>query len=574
MKQNTRHFHWQACLVVVLFATFVAPSAWAWGCGHDTTGRCVLKKLPPEWQARFKPEWQRNFFMVTHMPDEDERGLMTPEETDWFRKNCGLVKTMTIVGHGLPYYGLFERLVYVLRKGDDYSTFIYLAAISHVIADGPACGHEPIGHLLNCHWFPKGTPPTRGLDVLPKTGREFPNDFIFAEHDDDTKAVLARRLDAMVVPEVPADITYERIFALFDRWWVTSEEVDNQNSKRLFDAGAKWYLTGDVAAKCEAADALCTLGLWAVERTLWVFKAAQIIAARPDYTPLSTDEKQRIHAQEGTNFVEFAKRPMSNDSFARPYFAEPGRPSRVRVMYSPIDQGPGSVFASYSRPFGCQVVGSLKRRRPGLNASLMDAREFARDGLDPKVTPVIVLFRCFGNYRGFDAKGFERRLRDYAQAGGKVIWISGKPPEYLIGKAALQALRDVDLRDFGWGKPRFPVPLDELKRSSVAWVGPGEKRAWKYVRTFYGAGWYCVGSPQWFDLSALPKDAVPLIELRTPGKTFLTGIACGSCAYLPLNAIFAYCLTDEGPQLDPFVLQLDSAGEAVIQATLDTVLKK
>ena len=49
-------------------------------------------------------------------------------------------------------------------------------------------------------------------------------------------------------------------------------------------------------------------------------------------------------------------------------------------------------------------------------------------------------------------------------------------------------------------------------------------------------------------------------------------VACGGCAYLPLNALYPYCLTDEGPALDPFFLRLDSAGEAVLLSTLDVLL--
>jgi hypothetical protein len=238
-------------------------------------------------------------------------------------------------------------------------------------------------------------------------------------------------------------------------------------------------------------------------------------------------------------------------------------------MYSPIDHMVGSVFDVVARPVGCQIIGSLKARRPELNASLMDAREFAKMGLDPKVTPIIVIFRRVTDYRRFDAKGFEEKLRVYAKAGGKVIWINGKPPAYLIGAEALQALRDVDRKD-GYCKPCYPVPLDELMTSFVAWVGPGEKHAWKYVhKPVNVAGWHWVGAPQWFERSELPKDVVPLIELRAHRRTFLTGIASGSCAYIPLNAIFPFCITDDRPEFDPFVLRLDSAGEEILLAILD-----
>ena len=548
-----------------------APSAWAWGGGHDTVGRCILKKLPPEWQAKFRSEWTQAYAHATHLPDNGDPKLFKPEELAWLCANAGMnTKQLTHLLHdGAPVYGEIERLVHAIRTGDDYSAFIYLASLSHAIADGAACNHDPIIHVMTYTWSVEGAPQGNGLPVLPKTGRSLPVDFSFAESDADTKAVLARRLEALVVPDPPADITYERLFDLVNRWHVISMECNNQNSQRIIEAGAKWIAKGDVEAKREAADALCNLGLWAVERTLYVFKAAQIIAARPDETTVPMEKLNGILASRSTNEVEILRRPMANDSFARPYFAEPGRPSRVRVMYSPIDHMAGSVFSACSRAIGCQIVGSLKKLRPGLNASLMDAREFARDGLDPKVTPVIVVFRRFFGWRGFDAKGFERRLRAFAQAGGKVIWINGEPPDYLIGKDALKALRDVNRKD-GYCDPKFPVPLKDILTASVAWVGPGGKREWKYVHTPNNtAGWHWEGSPQWYDESALPKDAVKLTEFRAPGKALVSGILCGSCAHIPLNMVYPHCITDDRPQLDPFCLRLDSAGEAMMLSLLD-----
>lgn len=550
-------------------ALMLASAGWAWGGGHDTVARCVLRKLPDEWQAKLKPEWKRAYFGASHLPDNGNPKLLKPEDLAWLREHCGLKDSMAALHKGLPVYGEIERLVNALRAGDDYSVFIYLASLSHSIADGAACNHDPIIHMLTYTWSAEGSPQGRGLPVLPKTGREWPIDFSFVERDADTKAVLARRLEALVVPEPPADVTLERLFALVDRWEVLSMECNNQNSGRIIDAGAKWVGTGDVAAKREAADALCNLGLWPVERTLYLFKAALLLASRPDFAPMPRAAKEAVLAGKGTNEVELLRRPMANDSFARPYFAEPGRPSRVRVMYSPIDHMASSVFDPVARPVGCQIVGSLKKCRPELNASLMDAREFAKDGLDPAVTPAIVIFRRVTGYHGFNAQGFEKNLRAYAKAGGKVVWINGRPPEWLIGKETLKALRDADRKD-GYCDPKFPVELDGILESSVAWVGSGEKRAWKYVhKPVNRAGWQWVGSPQWFEPSELPKDAVAFTELRTPDRTYLTGVASGGCAYVPLNAVFPFCLTDERPELDPFYLRLDSAGEAVILGIIE-----
>ena len=537
--------------------------------GHDTVVRCILKKLPTEWQEKFQQEWMSNLLKAAHLPDHGDPMVLRTEDLAWLRENCGLADDMAVLHGGLPVYGEIERMVNAIRTRDEYSAFIYLASISHAIADGAACNHDPIIHLLTYTWSREGESQGKGLPVLPKTGREWPIDFSFVEFDDDTKDILARRLEALVIPEPPADITLERLFSLVDRWDVLSMECCNKSSGRIIEAGAKWVATGDATAKCKAADALCDLGLWSVAHSLYIFKAARILAARPEFAPMPRTAKESVFAKKGTNEVEILRRSMANDSFARPYFAEPGRPSRVRVMYSPIDHMAGSVFDVVARPVGCQIVGSLKKRRPELNASLMDAREFAKNGLDPKMTPVIVIFRQFCAYRGFDVKGFEKSLRAYAKAGGKVVWINGKPPAYLIGAGTLRSLRDVDRRD-GYCAPCYPVSLDELSESFVAWIGPGERHAWKYVhKPVNAAGWHWVGSPQWFEPSELPKDAVALTELRTPSRTFLTGVASGNCAFIPLNAVFPYCITDERPDIDPFVLRLDSAGEMIVILILD-----
>jgi len=551
-------------------AVLTASSVWAWGAGHDTVGRCLLRRLPDEWQAKFKSEWMPAYLKATHLPDHGDAKLMKPEDLAWLQANCGLKDDMMPLHHGAPLYGVFERLVHAIRTGDDRSTFVLLASLSHAIADGAACNHDAILHFFDYTWVPEGAPQGKGLPVLPKTGRAMPCEFSFVERYDDTKAILERRLAALEIPEPPADVTSEQVFSLLERWEILSMEVNNQNTGRIIASGAKWFATGDVAARADAADALCNLGLWSVARSLYVFKAARILAARPDFAPMPLDRKLAVAKLKSTNEVEILNRPIENDSFARPYFAEPGRPSRVRVMYSPVDYGARSVFMTGSRPFGCQIVGSLKTKRPELNASIMDARVFAKSGLDPAVTPVIVVFKGFTNYRGFDVQGFERNLRAYAHAGGKVIWINGAPPAYLIGKEVAAAVKDPNRGYCNYCNPQYPVPLDELMQSSLAWVGPGEKREWKYVnRPVHVHGWNWIGSPQYLDTAKLPASAVPLTELRAPGKTFVTGVANGSCAYLPLNAIFSYCLTDERPCLDPFLLQLDSAGEAMVFATID-----
>ena len=548
--------------ILCIFAAMFAGGALAWGPGHDVVARCVLEKLPAEWRARFKPEWMKPYLAASHLPDNGSLKLLRPEDLEWLRANCGLKDKAFPLHYPPGFLGEVTRLVHAIRTGDDYSVFIYLSSISHAIADPAACNHDPIIHILTYTWGGEG------LNLLPKTGRPLPVDFVFAEHDADTRAVLARRLAALKVPDVPQNITAEALFAQMLRWDCLAMEPCCAVSQRIIESGSAWMTTGDAAAKCAAADALCDLGLWAVERTLYVFAAARRLAAQGEieFTP---ERLARFKDEARTNDVDIIARPMENDSFARPYFAEKGRPIRFAALYDPTAHMASSVFCAGGRQLACQVVGSLKKIRPDLNAGLFDVRAFARDGLDPAVTPCVMVFQRVVPWRRFDVNAFSKRLKKYKESGGMVIWVEGRPPEYVLGKDVVKAMSDEGLRD-GYCKPAFPVPLDEILSCSLAWVGPGGERVWPYRRKPNGrAGWTWHGSPWRCDRAKLPSDVKPILEFRAPGgRTFTTGVIALGAVYLPYNALFPYCLTDEKPSFAPFSLSLDSAGEAILRAVL------
>lgn len=549
------------CAVAIVAVVLAPLSAFAWGTGHDTVARCVLEKLPPEWRARFKSEWMKPYLEASHLPDRGRASLLKSDDIEWLTANCGF-KGDTYALHYPPcMIGETARLVHAIRTGDDYSVFMYLATISHAFADPVACNHDPIIHLFTYIWC------ANALDVLPSTGRPMPVDFAFAERDSDTREVLACRLAELKVPVVPTDITTEALFAQMLSWEYLALDKCSATSHRIVENGAKWMATGDVQAKREAADALCDLGLWSVVRTLYVFAAARRLAAAGeiDVTPESIE---RWCKAAKTNEAAVASRPMENDSFAKPYFPEKGKSMRFAVFYDPTAHMDKSVFCAFAMPLACQVVGSLKKIRPDLNAGLFDARVFAREGLDPSVVQYVMVFKRVIPWRNFDVKGFNARLAEYKKAGGTVIWVEGCPPDFVIGAEVQRAMSDEGLRD-GYCKPAFPVPLDELMSCSLAWVGKGGEKSWPYRRKPTGkAGWTWHGSPWRFDPAKLPKEAKPIFELRTTDRTFVTGVAVPGAVYLPYNALFPYCLTDEKPSLSPFALSLDSAGEEILSRVL------
>jgi hypothetical protein len=204
---------------------------------------------------------------------------------------------------------------------------------------------------------------------------------------------------------------------------------------------------------------------------------------------------------------------------------------------------------------------------------LWDVRKFTQEGLDPSVTPYVMVFIHVKAWRGFDVKAFHDRLKDYKQRGGKVVWVDGMPPEYILSPAVTATMTDDGHHD-EYCKPAFPVPLDEIMSCSLALIESGNEKVWPYRRKPTGmAGWYWHGSPWHFDVTKLPQNVKPIVELRTLVGTFTTGVIAPGAAYIPYNSLFPYCLTAETPPFSPFHLTLDSAGETVLLAILKELRK-
>ena len=554
----------------MLFATAAVlafADAFAWGPGHDTTVRCILEKMPAEWRERFKPEWMKDYIRASHLPDRGTADMLLEEDVAWFKKTIGMkdVRDTYIFHENWNLPALLSRLVRAVRTGDDRSVFMYLAIMSHTIVDPAACNHDPIVHVFTYMWGKDA------LNVFPETDRKLPVDFVFAEHDADTKAVLSRRLAALEIRPLQVS-SREKFCEDMMRWDAEAVEVCSAASQRIIENGVEWMMGGDAGAKRRSADALCDIGLWGVERTLQLFETARSIAESGEFE-VTPELIAKCKEWSKADAALIASRPMENDTFARPYFPEAGRPVRFAVMYDPTAHMHKSVFAPGGRPLGCQVVGSLKKIRPGLNAGLFDARRFAREGLDPAATPYAMVFRNVWPYCGFDAKAFLAKLEEYKKVGGTVIWVDGRPPAFVLGAAATDAMSDGGMKD-GYCKPAYPAPLGEMLSCSLAWTGPGGEKEWRYRRAPSGhAGWYWHGSPWRFDAAKLPPEARAIIEFRAPGRTFTTGIAVPGAVYIPFNAIFPYCLTDETPSFEPFRLSLDSAGETVMRRIIDGACK-
>ena len=67
----------------------------------------------------------------------------------------------------------------------------------------------------------------------------------------------------------------------------------------------------------------------------------------------------------------------------------------------------------------------------------------------------------------------------------------------------------------------------------------------------------------------LPQGCRELVRFEAKdGRNFVIGYAKGRCAFIPAFSVFPYLFTDARPSARPLVLELDAAGEAVMESAL------
>ncbi len=177
-------------LLVVCVALCAGFSACAWGIGHETTVRAILKRLPAEVSLRMKPEWIPLWEEASHLPDNVRHDILTQPDRGILEK-AGW-KGMSLHEDSFR-FKMFDLLVEDIRRGDDYSAFMMIAALSHVIADSAACNHNPIVQCSECIWGKQGLNLMSGIDC----------DFSVVEKTPAMRAVFDRRIAAVPVPVLP-----------------------------------------------------------------------------------------------------------------------------------------------------------------------------------------------------------------------------------------------------------------------------------------------------------------------------------------------------------------------------------
>ena len=544
-------------------ALLAAGTAFGWGPGHDTVARCLLRRLPGELTSRLKPEWRAVYEEASHLPDAGSTNILVAAD------RAPLMAAGWTGGtelHRNPLrFELFDRLVDAIRRDDAYSQFMLLAAISHVNGDPAACNHNPVVQCASYIWG------VEGLCIYPYLGL----DFAAVETTDAMRAVLERRLAAVPSPVLPEKLTYRDCYDYLVRLQWEAAELCNGRGADVMALSAA-LKAGDASAEEKLAEALCDLGLYAVEKTLWCFAAARRLADGTAEPPADFDAKAFADRVEAEMVPAFVKRPFGADGHLKPYLPEPGVRHDVLVLADSIAHMDGGVLAPAARLFAPQAVCSLRHVRSDLKSALVDVRD-VRDGrLDPSVTKLLVVFgERISSFLGFDGKGMKRAIVAYARKGGKVLWVNGVPPDGLAD-GIRAAMTEPNPNGATYCNERYWVPLRELVGTTLAWTGDRPVSHVYRRRPTGMAGWYWEGSHIAFDPAGLPADAQCLMTFSSPELSCTVGVAwpkeSPTFVYLPSAAFFPYVLTREKPSLTHFELRFDSAGEAFLSRAVDLLV--
>lgn len=536
--------------IIIWSAQIVALMAWGWGSGHNTVGEAVMQKLPAEWQERPLGEYQKEVRHAAHFPDNGKWDLMPAVDREYFVAQ-GYKPGAYQFHHNKARVEAFNRLVEALRAAkvsgkDDveanWRVIFWTMALSHSIADMAACNHDPLVHMGQYAWG-KG-----GLGVMDTHGL----DFYWCTETEIGRKVLARRVAALKPPKLP-----KRLTPLEVQVTLCNYEWDAISFFRMSCDLLEGATAGE--EKYESlAERLCDLGLWGVERTLWLFAAAQKFAAKPEPMPFDWPTIEAKTNEYGRKVL--AAHTIKCDQMTRGLRANGGE--QILIIYDAAGRFGSGILSAFERYLSCAIAGSLKRA-----AALIDAREVGAHGVPKNTKVLIVPGAKLNNWFGFEGKTLREEIVKFHQRGGGVIWIDGTPDERITG-SDFKKLRRMNPTKPGYCKPVFPVAMDELMASRIKLVP--RKSEWKFERRPTGsAGWIWDSSPYYFMPDALPAGYKTFAELVTPSATYAFAIAAPRFVYLPVITLMPYVLTQERPTCQPhFLPQLDSAGRAIITSAV------
>ena len=534
--------------ILAAAAVFATTPAFAWGQGHDTVARETLNRLPGKWGERLRAgEGGKCFLSGVHAPD-DQKTLLTDRADSLDGK---LIARLTPPNGKTPvmyrFHSADARCELVLamsramRSGNEKALGFLLGCFNHSVGDMTAANHSPLIHLLIYHW--------RELGI---TGPNVNDDCVMLEKSPERKAVFSR-----VAASACAGISAERL-----------------EPQTVFDAAYEDELAGvlsffrydrDICAGGDAAvNAFAQEAAYAVWRTVEAFPAADAFSRLPEEPVFDKALTERRFREKATAVL--SARPMGDDAITSGVLPRAGHVPSVGVLYDPTGYWTSGIVGNVNRVLAVQIAATLGKRH---DAALLDIREALTNGVPSGVDVVVAPCARLRNHFGFSPQSLVAALKQFVDRGGRLVWVGGspRPPKELFPESVAFAENPVRER---WAFVRCPVPADEMPGGTL--VAPSG--SFRCAREPRGkAGWY------WdqLGLSFLPDDPLPqgcreLVRFEAKdGRNFVVGYAKGRCAFIPAFSVFPYLFTDARPSARPLVLELDAAGEAVMESALKAV---
>ncbi len=535
------------CSLILLAAMeiFASMSALAWGTGHGTVARETLKHLPGGWGERMRGgEGGKMFLSSSHAPD-DQSTLLT-DRADYV--DGTLVARLTSRSGKTPvmyrFHSADARCELVLamsramRSGNEKALGFLLGCFNHSVADTVAANHSPLIQLAVYNWKALGLPD------------DVEDDCVMLDKSPERKAVLSRVATAACANISSKDLVPQAVF-------------DAAYADQL--AGPDFYcLDRDFCAGGDAAvNAFAQEAAYAVRRTVEAFLAAESFSRLPEdpvFDKALTEQRYRDMAMR-----RLSARSMKDDAITAGVLPGPGRTPSIGVLYDATGFWISGIVGMVNRTLSVQIAATLGKRH---DAALLDMRDVLTNGVPSGVDVVVAPCSGLRDNFGFSHKALVSALKQFVDRGGRLVWVGGspKPPRELFPETSAFAENPRGR----YGYTPFPVSADEMPGGTL--VTPSGR--FRCVREPRGkAGWY------WdqIGLSFLPDDPLPegcreLVRFEAKdGRRVVVGYAKGRCAFIPALSVFPYVFTDTCPSVKPLVLELDAAGEAVMESALNEI---
>lgn len=530
----------------VLFAgaVILVQSAFGWGSGHDIVAKETLRVLPGAWGERLRggPEGKL-FLLSSHAPDDQRTSLVErPEYLD--AELCAALDERN--GKPAKLYGLhfaaarcemIRAMARAMKCGNLKGLAYLLACFNHSVADTVSANHFPLCCLVTSNWTSLGLSDSLELDccVLEKTGQSL--------------SIMRAATDALRISL--EDDSPDAIFkACYD------DDLNGMNYYR--------YELDLVQGGVPAHKVLAKEAAYAVRRTAEALLAAESFARLPAVPAFDvvTAEKR---AQEATHCF-LAQRSIRDDALTRGLVPERNEVPELGVIYDPTGSWTRGIVYTANRSFAAQICTTLKKRH---SAGLLDIREIMTKGVPVGVKTIVFPASGFFDYRGFRTSDVTSALADFMKKGGRLVWLGGKQaPDSTLFPEGVRFVKSTVPKP--WGHMRCPVAAVEMPGCALALPGGGSFVCRRAPRG--SGGWY------WdhFSFNEMPPRELPagaraaLLFVTRTGERTVVGYTVGNRTFLPAFALFPYVFTDEKPQVRPLKLELDAAGEAI----LESVIKK